>query len=627
MANIDIKYLNKDFDSFKGALIEYAKAYYPTSYNDFSTSSPGTMFIDMASYVGDVMSFYLDNQLQETFLEFAKQQGNLYAMAYMLGYRPKVTSAAVVSLDIYQQVPATTVGGIRQPDFNYTLIIDEGMQVQSNINNGLFFYVQDKVDFGISSSMDPTEINVDAVDPSTNEPTRYLLKKTVSAISGQSKTATFSFGQGQRFSTVTIQDSNIIEIISAVDSSTGDTWYEVPYLAQNYIILPVQNTATAFPSLAQQANQVPYMAQKTYVNKRFTSRFKTSGLLELEFGAGVNNISSSAIIPNPFNVGIGTVNKLSLINTAFDPTNYVTTEDYGIAPSNTTITVTYLAGGGAVANAQSNELTTVTFANTNYRLPDSSLPLAATYRATLAANNDASAVGGGDGDSIEELRLNTAYQFQSQMRAVTQQDYLATVLSMPAKFGRVAKAYVTKDESLFRDYQSNEPGERDPLATSLYILTYNATSQFDTPSNALYQNIQTYLNDYRMLTDAVTLKPAYIINISVNFDIVMRPNYSTRETIATCLSRLQTYFNRDKWQINQPIIMSEIYTLLDQVVGVQTVQKIEILNKSGIADGYSQYSYDISGATLKGVVYPSLDPSIFEVKYPGTDIQGRVVTF
>lgn len=627
MANIDIKYLNKDFNSFKEALIEYAKAYHPTSYNDFSTSSPGTMFIDMASYVGDVMSFYLDNQLQETFLEFAKQQGNLYAMAYMLGYRPKVTSAAVVSLDVYQQIPATTVSGTRQPDFNYTLIIDEGMQVQSNINNGLFFYVQDKVDFSTSSSIDPTDINVYKTDPSTGQPTVYLLKKTVSAISGQSKTATFSFGQGQRFSTVTIQDSNIIEIISAVDSSTGDTWYEVPYLAQNYVILPVQNTATLYPSLAQQANQVPYVAQKTYVNKRFTSRFKTSGLLELEFGAGVNNISSSAIIPNPFNVGIGTVNKLSLINTAFDPTNFVTTEDYGIAPSNTTITVNYLAGGGAGANAQSNELSIISFVSANYRLPDSSLPLAATYRATVAANNPAPAVGGGDGDSIEELRLNTAYQFQSQMRAVTQQDYLATVLSMPAKFGKVAKAYVTKDEVLFRKNQVNEPGERDPLAVSMYIIAYNAANQFSTPSNALYKNIQTYLNDYRMLTDAITLKPGYIINIGVNFDIVIRPNYSTRETIATCLTSLQSYFNRDKWQVNQPIILSEIYTLLDQVAGVQTVQKVEIVNKSGTTNGYSEYSYDIPGATLKGVIYPSLDPSIFEVKYPSTDIQGRVVTF
>ena len=625
MANIDIKYLNKDFNSFKEALVEYAKAYYPATYNDFTTASPGTMFIDMASYVGDVMSFYLDNQLQETFLEFAKQQSNLYAMAYMLGYKPKVTSAAVVPLEVYQQLPATTVNGQRQPDFSYALIIDEGMQVQSTINNSSFFYVPDKIDFNTSSSMDPTEINVYTTDQSTGQPTAYLLKKTVQAISGQVKSKSFDFGPSTRFSTVTIQDNNIIEIIKATDSSTGDTWYEVPYLAQNYILKPNTNTAQAYPSLHQDSNQVPFIVEKTIVNKRFTSRFKNTSTLELEFGAGVNQVSSSLLIPDPFNVGIGTINGQTLLNTAFDPTNFVTTEDYGIAPSNTTITVQYLTGGGASANAQVGEITTISNISANYQ-GIVNTTLGQQYLNTVAVNNAVPATGGGDGDSTEDLRLNTLAQFPAQLRAVTQQDYIGTVVSMPAKFGKVAKAYVTKDSVLFRDYQRNEPGERDPLATSLYILTYNSSKQFDVPSPSLFKNIQTYLNDFRMLTDAIYLKPAYIINLGVSFDIVMRPNYPTRETIAMCLSKLKAYFDRDKWQINQPIILSEIYTLLDQVPGVQTVQTVRVTNQTGESSGYSKYSYDIPGATLKGVIYPSLDPSIFEVKYPDIDIQGRVVT-
>jgi hypothetical protein len=197
---------------------------------------------------------------------------------------------------------------------------------------------------------------------------------------------------------------------------------------------------------------------------------------------------------------------------------------------------------------------------------------------------------------------------------------------MPPKFGQVAKAYVTKDEATFAQYVLNEPGERDPLATSLYLLGYNTSGQFEVPGSALLQNIQTYLKEYRMLTDTIRLKPAYIINIKVNFDIIIRPNYSARETISLCLTLLKDYFNRENWQINQPIILSQIYTLLDQVAGVQTVNKVAIANLSGTSTGYSQYSYDISGATLNGVIYPSLDPSIFEVKYPDTDIQGRVVT-
>ena len=345
--------------------------------------------------------------------------------------------------------------------------------------------------------------------------------------------------------------------------------------------------------------------------------------MELEFGAGINDVSSSVIIPNPFNVGIGTINGLTQLATAFDPTNFVTTEDYGLSPNNTTITVTYLVGGGAQANVQSNELTVITGLNASFK---GVVAQGDIIKATIATTNVEPATGGGDGDSTDSLRLNTAAQFPSQLRAVTQQDYLGFILSMPPKFGQVAKAYVTRDENIFRPYLINQPGERDPLATTVYLTTYNTAGQFVDPSPALYNNIQTYIEQYRMLTDVIYLKPAYIINIGVSFDMVLRPNYTSRDVIARALTQVKAYFDRGKWQINQPIILSELYTLIDKVDGVQTVQKVTITNISGEPQGYSKYSYDIPGATLNGIIYPSLDPSIFEVKYPDTDIQGRVVT-
>ena len=252
--------------------------------------------------------------------------------------------------------------------------------------------------------------------------------------------------------------------------------------------------------------------------------------------------------------------------------------------------------------------------------------VAAQIQATLATNNSVQAVGGGDGDTPDAIRLNTLAKFPSQMRAVTQQDYLGIVLGMPPKFGQVAKAYVTKDSAIFAEYLVGQPGVRDPLATSIYLLSYNPDGTFTAPGPALLKNIQSYLEDYRMLTDTIILKPAYIINIQVNFDVIIRPNYTSRDVIAACLTALKAYFARENWQVNQPIILSEIYTLIDQIAGVQTVQKVSINNIAGTGQGYSQYSYDISAATLNGVIYPSLDPSIFEVKYPNTDIQGRVVT-
>ena len=611
-SNIDIKYLNKNFTSFKSDLIDYAKSYYPTTYTDFNQASPGSMFIEMAAYVGDVLSFYLDNQLQETFLQYAKQKNNLYTLAYMLGYRPKVTSAAIVNLEVYQQVPSILSASQYVPDFSYAFCVEQGMQVKSNVDSSIYFYCPQKVDFRVSSSLDPTEVSVYTVNGSNN-PNSFLLKKNTQAISGQIKTQTFTFGNAERFQTVTLQDSNLINIINAVDSN-GNTWYEVPYLAQDYILNPVANTSI------QDANQVPYMIQKIQTNRRFVSRFKSNETLEIEFGAGVNSTADTAVIPNPNSVSVGNTNGgLSFLSSSFDPTNFVTTQTYGLAPKNITITFTYLVGGGASSNVLQGELTSVvskTISGNN-----------TTFSNTLVSNNAEPASGGGDGDSVDELRLNTQLQFSSQLRAVTQEDYLARTLCMPSRFGKVAKAYVTKDDATFKNYLENNSTDKDPLSISLYVLGLNSNGNLEVPSPSLMKNIQSYIFEYRMMTDSINIKPSYIVNIGCNFDVICRPNYNGQDVIARSLIALQGYFNIGNWQINQPIILGDVYSLLDQVEGIQTVKKVEIVNKSGEVDGYSKYSYDISAATLNNVIYPSLDPSIFEVKYPTSDIQGRVVSF
>ncbi len=616
---IDVTYLNKNFTSFKADLIEYAKSYYPTVYNDFSQASPGTMFIEMASYVGDVLSFYLDNQLQETFLQYAKQKNNLYSLAYMLGYRPKVTSAAIVDLDVYQTVPSITAGGLVSPDFNYALTIQQGMQVRSSINSSTYFFVGDKVNFTVSSSQDPTSISVYQTNGS-GIPQSYLLKKSTKAISGQIKTQGFSFGSAQRFSTVTINDSNIVSIISALDSN-GNTWYEVPYLAQDYILTPVENSATNYPSLNQYQNQVPYMIQKIQTPRRFTSRFKSDNTLEIEFGPGINSVADAAVIPNPNSVSVGlTGGGLSQLSSSFDPTNFVTTQTYGLAPSNTTVNIQYLAGGGASSNVGIGELTTpVSFTATGNNT---------SYQNTVVTNNVSSSVGGGDGDTVEEIRMNSLAEFPTQWRAVTQQDYLARTLCMPPIYGKVAKAYVTKDDAVFSNYTDiNSSEDRSPLLISLYVLGLDVNGNLAQATPALLQNIQTYISDYRMMTDAIRIKPAYVINIGVTFDVIIRPSYNGQDVISRCLTVLKDTFDIGNWQINQPIILSNIYSALDVVDGVQTVKNVTIANKSGVSNGYSKYSYDMQLGTINNVIYPSLDPSIFEVKYPNTDIQGRVVSF
>lgn len=622
----DIKYLNKDFTDFKSALIEYATAYFPTAYNDFSSASPGTMFIEMAAYVGDVLSFYLDNQLQETFLEYAKQKENLYSLAYMLGYKPKVTSAATVDVDVYQIIPSTGPSTNKTPDYNYALVINENMQINSSIIKDASFLIPDKINFASSNVSDLTDVSIYSFD-GIGDPLFYLLKKTKKAISGEVKTATFSYGSADKFITSIIQDTNIIEIIDVHDSD-GNRWYEVPFLAQDTILDDSLNISYNDPNYSSDANNVPYLLKLKKVPRRFATRVKSDNTLEIQFGSGINQNAEESIIPDNSTVGLGLLDSLSKINTAFDPTNFTTTETYGLAPSNITLTVKYLVGGGTQANIPSNQLNTVVSFTSGFYGGTVDSTLANQVLQSLQVNNTTQAVGGGDGDTIEQIRFNSLAQFPTQMRAVTQQDYMALALSMPGKFGQVSKAFVTKDTLTFNNTTtdtSNKP--IDPLSTSLYVLGYNQNKQLISPPTTLKENLKTYISQYRMLTDSINIKDAFIVNIGVNFDIILRPNYSGRDILIQCLDLLKEYFKIDKWEINQPIVLSEIYTLLDSVPGIQNVNNIEITNLSGEELGYSKYSYDIKSATLNKVIYPSLDPCIFEVKNPESDIQGRIVTF
>jgi hypothetical protein len=624
MANTKtVQYLNRDFDSLKAQLINFAKIYYPNTYNDFTDASPGMMLIEMASYVGDVLSFYIDNQIQENFLQFAKQRKNLLAIAYSFGYRPKVTSASSVNVNVYQAVPATIINSEYVPDFGYALILEEGTQLQSSINN-VAFYIDEKIDFSNSGSS-PIDISVLNYDPNTGIPLFYLLQKTAKATAGAITTTTFTFNNPERFPTVTLTDNNVIDIVSVVDSD-NNKWYEVPYLAQDTIFEPTANIAANNQTLAQYSDVTPYLLKLKKVPRRFVSRFKANNALELQFGPGVSSGADEEIIPNPDNIGLGLPYGVDKMMTAWDPSNFLYTQTYGLAPSNTTLTVTYLKGGGATSNIPSNTLTKRIGGTNSFAGSGLNPTMQTTVLNSLAFNNEDAAIGGGDGDTNEEIRQNSLAMYPTQLRTITADDYIIRTLSLPSKFGLVSKAYVTQDMGISVNYPKDLLATENPNAISLYVLSRNVNNNLTLSNPALKQNLKTFLSEYRMLTDGVNIKDAFIINIGVDFDVVVRPNYNNKLVLNNCLTALQSYFNIDKWNINQPIILSDIYSTIDQIEGVQTVQKINIINKAGTTSGYSQYAYDIKGATINNILYPSLDPSIFEVKDLTSDIQGRVVT-
>ena len=620
---MSIQYINKDFQQLKETLTNYIKNNYQ-NYTDFGPSSPGNMFSDLSAYVGDVLSFYTDTQVQETFLLEAKEFKNILPMAYSLGYSPKITKPSTTILDIYQLIPSDAAAAY-VPDWRYTLKIPENSQVGSTSQPDVVFLTENLVDFSYSSSFDPTDISVYSYYSGTSDPMFYVLKKQVSVFSGTVKTKSFTFGNAQQFQKITLSDTNIIKILEAVDSD-GNLWYEVPYLAQDTIIDKTYNISIFDPNYSQYNDQAPFMLRLKKVNNRFTSQFVDYTNLEIAFGAGTTGKDSELIIPNPYNVGLGIQDGISKLNTAFDPSNFFFTNEYGNSPTNTTITFTYIVGGGPQSNVPANDIAQIISVNPQLNDYGLNSTAAQTVLNSVRFNNNVGATGGGPGDTLEEIRLNTLANFPTQLRNVTKADYLVRTLSMPSEFGYIAKAYVTQDIQTNPDSDKPNQDSLNTLALSNYILTTDINGKLTNANLAVKKNLKTYLSQYKMLTDAINIKDAYYVNIGINFEIQVLQGFNSQQVLIGCINSLKQFFDINKWSINQPIILSQVENIISctNVNGVAAVKNIEFINKFGGI--YSPYAYDIQGATLGGVIYPSLDPMIFEIRYPDQDILGRVVT-
>ena len=415
----DIKYVNRDFSDFRSQLIEYAKNYFPDSYNDFTPASPGMMFIEMAAYIGDILSFYQDTQLQETYIQHAKNPANLFNLAYMMGYRPKVTTASEVDVEVSQLVdaiaaPAGSTAGTTGPDWSQAVQIPANTRLKSTSAGQLNFYIDKPINFNFSSSYDDTLVTVENVD-GQGFPMNYRLTKTVKAYSGEVKTITETVTSVEKFKTIVIDDSNIIGVLSITENNGNTQWYEVPFLGQDTIFVDDTNTSS-------DNGTVPYLLSLQKVPRRYTTRFSSTGQLQIQFGSGIAGQDDTVITPDPTNVGLGlTPGGVNRLTYAYDPSNFLSTQAYGLAPANTTLTIKYLVGGGVTANIPANTLTTL--------IGYGGQPTGDT--STVTFNNPKAADGGKDGDSVDELRQNSLRAFNEQGRAVTLQDYAVRCLSMP----------------------------------------------------------------------------------------------------------------------------------------------------------------------------------------------------
>ena len=631
----DVSLVGKDFGQLRKNLIEFSKNYFPNTFNDFNESSPGMMFIEMASYVGDVLSFYTDTQLRESLLINAEEKANLFNLAATYGYKPKNIVPSAVTLDVFQLVPSKGSGDTVRPDYDYGLKVARNMSVGSDEFQDVEFRTTTDIDFQFSSSFNPTEVSVYSINESTNEPIYYLLKKQVKATSGTVKTQTFTFGSAKIYDKIRITDSNIIKIKSITDED-NDIWTEVPFLAQDTVFEQIENNQDNTLDFSQHAGETPYLLQLNRVPKRFITKFEDESNLTIQFGAGISSNADEEIIPNPDNVGSALYTANASLDQGIDPSNFLYTKTYGVAPSNTTLTVEYFVGNGIKDNVPAKDLINITgrvFENDNtLNLNQDTLQFS---QNSLAVTNPTPAVGGRSKETDDEIRNNAMAYFAAQNRTVSREDYIMRCYALPPQFGSVAKAYILQDyqiENKKVDGSVVSTEIPNPLALNLYTLGYDNNKKLTQLNNATKTNLKTYISYYRMLTDAVNIKDAFIVNIAIQFDIIVLPDANSNETLLRCIAGLKDYFNIDNWSINQPITLSQIYVLLDGIQGVQTVPRpdaqgvggLQITNKYN--GNYSPNKYSINTATKMGVIFPPKDSSIFEVKFPNLDIKGKVIT-
>ena len=382
------------------------------------------------------------------------------------------------------------------------------------------------------------------------------------------------------------------------------------------------------------------------VSRRFTTYRRPDGKTELRFGAGISDNSDEDIVPNPDNVGSNLPDSPSKIYEVFDPSNFLKTKAFGQAPGNITLTVTYTYGGVQADNVVSGEITNLDSIALTLNEEGLDSTKVQDTKDSLSIFNPEPATGASGAETPEIVRQNAAAFFQAQNRAVTKEDYITRVYSLPQKFGNIAKCFIIQDEQIEQNTQTiikngkiqkqpNVTTIPNPLALNFYVLGYDFRKNLIALTDTVKQNLRVYLSQFRILTDAINIKDAYTINIGVRFSIVTQRGFNKNEVLLRCIDAVKNHFDIDKWSISQPIILSDIAYVISLVDGVASVvppeddnpqkQMVVVENKFKLSEGYSGHVYDLQSATKDGVIYASLDPSIFELKFPNLDIEGRVV--
>jgi len=628
----NINYTSKDFSTIKADLIEYTKSYFPDTYKDFNETSPGMMLIELASYVGDVLSYYIDYNYKESVLTTATERKNVLRLAEFLGYKTTPTTPAMVKLKVTTEFNSISETD-GKPDYS-TLPqspIDSGLKIQSTENSELVFETLGDIDFTHSGSSDVPLIEVVSVRQNgQNE--KYRATRYVNAISGETKTKSFTITTPTKFLELDLGIQDVVEILDVRDSSDAK-YYEVNYLAQDRILKEVnyfddetRNTAYSQAGTTDDSVDVsvPYTLEYIKTNKKFVKKIDPdTNNTKIQFGNGLYkfNISGSS------SAGLFSVIEQQGMNVAGVPgsvinaaLNNLTTNNslnLGETPANTIITVTYRQGGGANSNAQAGELTNVLNSSE-----------------AITVINEEPASGGTDGETIHEIKENAKTFFASQMRCVTREDYQARILNLPAKFGNIAKVDVARINNI--------------SGLQIYTLSYDQNRKLVQTPDIVTDNLRNYLQQFRMINDSLDFGfsseniniSGYYINFGVNFEINHDRRFNPVDVKLEVIDVIKDYFLIDKMQFGQAINLNELRYQILGLTGVIGIQTLEIKQTIGdrnfknisadgtnIPDGQSGYGfvYNFEDALENEIIRPPVTPAVFELRNPNQDIYGRVL--
>jgi hypothetical protein len=596
--NIPIKYTSRDYDSIRRDLIEHAKRYYPDSFKDFSEASFGSLMIDTVSYVGDVLSFYLDYQVNESFLDTAVEYNNIVRHGRQLGYRFQGRPAATGVLSFFITVPAsdTALG----PNLNLLPILERGSILSAA--NGTTFILTESVDF----ANDPNVEIIAASEDEDGNTLTYALRAFGQVISGQLVTDVVRVNEFRRFFRTPIAGRNIIEVLSVVDSQ-GNEYFEVEHLSQNTIYVSAVNKGSDRTTVREILK--PVIVPRRYVVQ------KEQNITFLQFGYGSEDNLKSNFVADPSNISIDLHGKEYVSSTSFDPNKLLQTDKFGVGPANTNLTVKYLITNNLNSNAAVNIVTNVVLPVMNFPAELTGVSLTQAQKndvlGSLECTNENQIIGSLSAPSAEELKVRIGDHYAAQKRAVTKADYSAISYSMPAKFGAVKRISIQQDQDSFK------------RNLNMYVISEDSSGNLIETTTTIKQNLKTWLSRHKMVGDTIDILDARILNFGIEFTVIADSSANKTNVLDRCTRAIKEAIADVPYEIGEPVYISDLFKVLNFVDGVTDTVEVRLLSRIG--GNYSDLDLILDDMIdADGRVMTPPDNVIMEMKFPFRDIVGII---